>query len=204
VLHLVNVEKHLRTLMVFTVATSVLAYYVIQSFIVPEFAVYKVITISSVVTVVVVWAILSPVCYRRAWKILRRLNSTIFQDMNGTWAGTIVVGSGTALEVRAVIRQSLLTTEVDVHGKTVKSITLAASPMSEAGQYKLYYVYRAEPKEPRWAPYNGTTKFTLRTLSESDGGCLALSGQYYTDRKMAGTIELRQIGADPYADVSYY
>jgi hypothetical protein len=91
-----------------------------------------------------------------------------------------------------------------MHGETVKSITLAASTIIEAGQYKLYYVYRAEPKEPTWAPYSGTTKFDLRISSIGAGLSLALSGQYYTDRDTVGTIELRQTGSDPLSDVSFY
>jgi hypothetical protein len=88
-----------------------------------------------------------------------------FQDLNGAWAGTIHPSNGDPLRVRAVIRQSLLGTEIDLHGDSVKSITLAASVIMEAGQYKLYYVYRAEPRHPAWAPYSGTTKFDLRSIS---------------------------------------
>jgi hypothetical protein len=91
-----------------------------------------------------------------------------------------------------------------MHGETVKSITLAASTIIEAGQYKLYYVYRSEPKEPTWAPYSGTTKFDLRIKPMGASRSLALSGQYYTDRDTFGTIELRQTGSDPLSDVSFY
>jgi len=204
VLHLINFEKRLRLFVVVAVAISTLIYYLIQFCIFPDLQVYRVVFISSIVTALLVSLLLSPVCYRWAWKTLRRWNGAVFQDVNGTWAGTITVGSGGALEVRAVIRQSLLATEIDVHGKSVKSMTLAAAPMIEAGQYRIYYVYRAEPKEPKWPPYNGTTKFTLRTLSVGGSGSLALSGQYYTDRNTAGTIELRQVGTDPSVDVSFY
>jgi len=204
VLHLIKFESFLRWLVVATVVISTLVYYLIQYFVLPNFPVYRVIFIASVVTAVLISALLSPAGYRRAWTILRRWNGVIFQDLNGTWAGTITPGSGKPLQVRAVIRQSLLGTEIDVHGESVKSITLAASTIIEAGQYKIYYVYRSEPKEPKWPPYSGTTKFDLRIMSLGTSRSLALSGQYYTDRDTTGTIALRQTGIDPLVDVSFY
>jgi hypothetical protein len=203
-LHLIRFESFLRLLVVATIIISTLVYYLIQHFFLSNFPVYRVIFISSTVTAVLISALLSPTCYRWAWKILRRLNGAIFQDLNGTWVGTITPGLGKPLEVRAVIRQSLLRTEIDVHGESVKSVTLAASTIIEAGQYKIYYVYRAEPRKPKWPPYSGTTKFNLRILSIGPSPSLALSGQYYTDRDTSGIVELRQNGIDPLVDVSFY
>jgi hypothetical protein len=203
-LHLIKFDSFLRWLVIATVVISTLVYYLIQYFVFPNFPVYRVIFIASLVTAVLISALLSPACYRRAWAILRRRNGPIFQDLNGTWAGTIKPGSGEPLKVRAVIRQSLLRTEIDVHGESVKSITLAASTIIEAGQYKIYHVYRSEPKEPKWPPYCGTSKFDLRVMSIGTKRSLALSGQYYTDRDTAGTIEFRQTGVDPLVDVSFY
>lgn len=203
-LHLIKFETFLRVLVITTVIVSTLVYYLIQYFVFPNFPVYRVILIASVVTAILISALLSPSCYRWAWAVLRRWNGALFQDLNGTWSGTIKPTSGETQQVRAVIRQSLLGTQIDMHGETVKSITLAASTVIEAGQYKLYYIYRAEPKEPTWAPYSGTTKFNLRIRPMGAGRSLALSGQYYTDRKTRGTIELSQTGSDPLSDVSFY
>ncbi|MGY8663527.1 hypothetical protein Q3C01_14315 [Bradyrhizobium sp. UFLA05-109] len=203
-LQLIKFDLLVRGLAVSVVFVSTLIYYVLQRYFIPDYPVYKVASIASAVASLVVIAILSPILYRPAWKLLRKLGANRFQDLNGAWVGTIQPNTSGALEVRAVIRQSLLRTEIDLHGATVKSITLTATVLMEAGQYKLYYVYRAEPRDPDWAPYSGTTKLDLRVLANSGRYPLALSGQYYTDRDTIGTIELTQVGHDPLKDVSFY
>lgn len=203
-LQLLKFDLLVKGLVITTIVISTLIYYVIQFFFLPDYPFYKVVPIASIVTAALVVIILSPFCYRLGWKLLRKLGSSKFQDLNGAWAGTIHPSSGNPLRVRAIIRQSLLGTEIDLHGESVKSITLAASVMLEAGQYRLYYVYRAEPRHPNWPPYSGTTTFNLRNISAESRNPLALSGQYYTDRDTMGTIQLSQISADPLTDVSFY
>ncbi|MGY3591462.1 hypothetical protein ACVIGB_008959 [Bradyrhizobium sp. USDA 4341] len=203
-LQLIKFDLLVKALVITTIVISTLIYYLIQYFFLPDYPFYKVVPIASVVTALLVVIILSPICYRRGWRLLRLLGNSRFQDLNGAWAGTINPSTGGALAVRAVIRQSLLGTEIDLHGESVKSITLTASVILEAGQYKLYYVFRAEPRNPAWAPYNGTTKFNLRNIASDAQGLLALSGHYYTDRETMGTIQLSQTNYDPTTDVSFY
>ncbi|UYO55179.1 hypothetical protein [Rhodopseudomonas palustris] len=198
--HLVRFESLLRGVVFLTVALSLLAFYLLDS-VSPNQPVYRLLFISSAITSVLLIVLLSPACFRIALRVFGRFNRVVWADLNGTWEGVITTSDGAELEVRAVVRQSLLKTEIDVHGETVKSITLAAATKMEAGQYKLYYVYRAEPKEPKWAPYSGTTKFDLNVLSSAK---LCLSGQYYTDRDTTGTISLRRTGSDPFKHVAYY
>lgn len=202
--HLVRFDSILRHVVAFVVVVSILIHYGIQYILFPHLALYKVILISSSVAAVCVYIFLSPLFYRKVWKALRKWNNGIFSDLNGTWQGTINPSTGGVITVRAVIRQSLLATQIDLHGETVKSITLAASPMIESGQHKLYYVYRAEPKQVDRPPYSGTTNLAVRAILSKGEVFLALSGQYYTDRDTCGTIELKQIGSDPSEDVSFY
>lgn len=191
----------LRGLVIASVSISVFIFYVLHSLLLTDLPVYRLIFIASFITSASLWGILSPAGFRFTLKVLRKFNPVIYADLNGTWEGAIRTSEGQNIEVKAVVRQSLLKTEIDVHGKTIKSITLAAATKIEAGQYKLYYIYRAEPKDSKWPIYQGTTKFDLRKPSPT---LLSLSGQYYTDRKTTGNIELRQEGTDPLKDVSYY
>jgi hypothetical protein len=204
VLQLIKFDLFVKGLVITTIVISTLIYYLIQFFFLPDYPFYKVVSISSVVSALVMVIILSPFCYRLGWRLLRSIGASKFQDLNGAWEGTIQPSNGNPLRVRAVIRQSLLGTEIDLHGESVKSITLTASVIMEAGQYKLYYVYRAEPRRPTWPPYSGTTTFNLRNVSTESRNPLALSGQYYTDRDTIGTIQLSQINTDPLTDVSFY
>ena len=203
-LQLIKFDLLVKGLAITAIVISTLIYYLIQFFFLPDYPFYKVVPIASVVTALVVIIVLSPFCYRPGWRLLRGMGASKFQDLNGAWVGTIHPSNGTPLRVRAVIRQSLLRTEIDLHGESVKSITLTASVIMEAGQYKLYYVYRAEPRHPTWPPYSGTTKFDLRITSTESRNPLALSGQYYTDRDTMGTIQLSQISTDTLTDVSFY
>jgi len=203
-LYMLNVNFLLRVFVVTTIAISTLIYYFVQFVLLVDYEAYKVISISSIVSAVLGVALVTPGIYRPIWRICRKCRLTKLQDLNGTWSGTISPSGGDSIDVKATIRQSLFSTEIDMHGATIKSITLTASPIVESGQYRIYYVYRAEPKKPDWPPYSGTTKFTLRVLSHENKDVLALSGQYFTDRKRRGTVELKQIGNDPSVDVSYY
>jgi len=115
-----------------------------------------------------------------------------------------VLEGGKTIEVKAVIRQSLLFTQIDLHGETMKSVTLETTPSMESGQKKLYYVYRANPKNPAWPSYCGSTIFDVRQTRVEDGDRLELSGKYFTDRKTVGRIVLRQLGTDNNLDVAYY
>lgn len=202
-LHLIRFDGLLRFTILATVFASLALFYVLQCFF-PQLEVYRIFYFSSVITALVGYIALSPNCYRWCWRQAKALNKAIYPDLNGTWSGTIEIGPAHSLEVRAVIRQSLLVTEIDLHARTTKSITLAASAMVEGGQPMLYYIYRAEPKNPDWPSYSGTTRMTVRVDPDGAPGTLALSGQYYTSRKTTGTIQLRQTGTDPSVDVAFY
>ena len=187
--------------MITTIVLSLLLYTLVQNVWFPNLSFWKIFTISSVISTVLIFILSSSFFSRKIWKIFTLFNKSLFPDLNGAWAGIITTEEGKEFQIRAIIRQSLLTTEIDIHGETVKSITLESTPIVEKGQKKLYYMYFATSKNVSWSSYNGSTLFDIRKI---DNGILELSGQYYTDRKTIGRINLKQIDNDVNQDVSFY
>lgn len=187
-----------------TVIISTGVYATIRTAWLPNLELFKVITISTIVSALIIFALLSPQLSRKIWAIWSIFNKSLFPDLNGTWEGEITLENGNTLITRAVIRQSLLTTQIDMHGETTKSITLEATPTIEQGQRKLYYTYRSSPKNPQWPSYNGTTLLDVRKTNQNKSTRLELTGYYYTDRKTLGRIRLCQISHDANNDVSFY
>jgi len=187
-----------------TVFLSMSVYALVQTYWLPGISLFKIISFSTFVSTVLIFILLTPFLSRKIWSLLRFFNKSIFPDLNGTWAGEITMEDGNILQVRAVIRQSLLVTQIDMHGETTKSITLETTPTVESGQKKLYYVYRSIPKTPGWSSYNGSTLFDIRCIESEKAEQLELSGNYYTDRKTIGRVRLRQVSKDSDKDVSFY
>ncbi|MEJ2407641.1 MAG: hypothetical protein P8171_25955 [Candidatus Thiodiazotropha sp.] len=187
-----------------TVIISIGIYALVQTIWFPSLDLFKVITISSVVSTIIFVALLSPFFARKIWAIWSVFDKSLFPDLNGTWEGKITLEDEKVLIVRAAIRQSLLATQIDMHGETTKSITLETTPTIEQGQKKLYYVYRSTPKNPLWPSYNGSTLFDVRTIKQDGNIRLELTGHYYTDRKTVGRIEIFQTSSDENNDVSFY
>lgn len=187
-----------------TVAVSMGIYSLIQAYWLPEFSLLKVVTISSFVSTAMVMTLLTTLVSRKIWAALAWFDESIFPDLNGTWEGEIILEDGTELAARAVIRQSLLATQIDMHGETTKSITLETTPTVEQGQKKLYYVYRSTPKTPGWSSYNGSTLFDIRSIVGEKGKRYELSGSYFTDRKTIGRIRLAKVCCNANKDVSFY
>jgi hypothetical protein len=194
----------LKYIAIITVVISIVLYTIIQNYFFPNYSLFKIITISTIVSTAIVLLILSSYISRKIWAFLRFFNNALFPDLNGTWEGIITTENDEKIEVRSVIRQSLLITQIDMHGETMKSITLETTPTMEQGQQQLYYVYRATPKDPARSAYHGSTLFHIRQIEEENCKQLELSGHYYTDRKTIGRISLRQICTDPSKDVSFY
>ncbi|WP_455947962.1 Cap15 family cyclic dinucleotide receptor domain-containing protein [Lelliottia jeotgali] len=169
----------------------------------PETSLYKLFAISSFVAGLLIFLIGTSFTARRIWSLVRFFDGSLFPDINGTWEGEITFEGG-QLTARAVIRQTISHTQIDLHTPTSKSITLESTPVSESGQPRLYYVHRVTPQNPNWYTYTGSTLFDVRCIQAGGKKVLELSGHYYTDRKTNGRIRLRQIGKDCAEDVSYY
>jgi hypothetical protein len=169
-----------------------------------DLPIVKVVSITPWVALFVIFAITTNFTARRIWQLLKRVNSSLFPDLNGTWEGEIVTESDLIIPVRALIRQTLLETQINIHTETSKSLTLETTPAIESGQPKLYYIYRSFPKNPNWSTYTGSTIFDVRTDNGQSPGVLELSGYYFTDRKTNGRIRLQQVSNDIEQDVSFY
>lgn len=187
-----------------TVVVSMSIYALVKMYWMPSISLLKVITISSIISTFLMLLLLNSFFSRKIWFVLSWLDKSIFPDLNGTWEGEITLENGKTIVAKAVIRQSLLATQIDMHGETTKSITLETTPTIEQGQKKLYYLYRSTPKEPGWPAYNGSTLFDIRTLVVGKLKKYELSGSYYTDRKTIGRIRLTQVSKDSNNDVSFY
>lgn len=194
----------LKYVAILTVVISILLYTFVQNYMFHDYSLFKIITISTIVSTIIILLILSPYISRKIWAFLRLFNKSLFPDLNGTWKGVITTETNEEIEVRSVIRQTLLMTQIDVHGETMKSVTLETTPAMEQGQQRLYYIYRATPKDPLRSTYNGSTLFNIRVIKEKDCERIELTGHYYTDRKTVGRITLSQICSDPNRDVAFY
>lgn len=199
---IINFSSLIKFIVGLTVFFSITVYAFILYFW-PTTSIFKLFTISSGVTGFLIFLIGTNVTARRIWSAMRIFDGSLFPDINGTWEGEITFEGG-KLIARAVIRQTLSHTQIDLHTPTSKSITLESTPVSESGQPRLYYVHRVTPQNPDWYMYTGSTLFDVRYVQEKGKKVLELSGHYYTDRKTNGRIRLRQIGGDCAQDVSYY
>lgn len=190
----------LKVMVFLTIAITIAIYAIVQSIVGAEIGIFKLVTISLICSSVLMFMLLFQPVSRKVWAIVRFFNKKLYPDLNGVWVGQVTTGDNDVFEVRAVIRQALLFTEIDMHGETVKSITLETTPTTELNQKKLYYVYRSTPKDPAWADYTGSTIFDVI----ENGSSITLSGKYYTDRKSVGRISIKRVSTDSDADVSYY
>ncbi|MFT7430260.1 MAG: hypothetical protein ACI971_000711 [Colwellia sp.] len=201
---IVRFDLLLKYVALLTVGISITIYSLVQTYLDTNLSLFKIITISSIVSTGIILTLLSPLVSRKIWACLAAFNKSLYPDLNGSWVGEIELENEVKLPVKAIIRQSLLSTEIDLHGETTKSITLETTPTIEKGQKKLYYVYRSTPKNSNWPSYNGSTLFDIRQIEVDKKTSLELSGSYYTDRKTIGRISLRQICTDSNKDVSFY
>lgn len=201
---IIRFDLLLKYIALTTVVISMGIYALVQTYWLPDISLFKVITISSIVSTLLILLLLTSFISRKIWAVLACFDKSMFPDLNGTWEGEITLEDGKEISAKAVIRQSLLATQIDMHGETTKSITLETTPTIEQGQKKLYYVYRSTPKTPGWPAYNGSTLFDIRTIGSGKGKKYELSGHYYTDRKTIGRIRLTQVCKNSNNDVSFY
>lgn len=197
---IVRFDLLLKFVVFFSILTAVATYVIVEKITGTSISVFKLTTISTVASTVVMLILLSPFMSRKIWCIARFFKKDLYPDLNGVWVGQITTEEQKSFEARAIIRQALLVTEIDMHGEKVKSVTLETTPTIEINKKKLYYVYRSTPKNPSWGDYVGSTIFDVI----EDGSALILSGKYYTDRKSIGRISIRRVSTDINADVSYY
>lgn len=201
---IVNFTSLIRYTALITTAISIFCYELVRSYWDKDVSLIKVVSIAPWVSVGIVFVICTNFTARHIWKAIRRIDKSLYPDLNGTWEGEITTETNIIIPARAVIRQTLIQTWVSIHTETSKSLTLEVTPATEGGQSQLYYTYRSIPKRPEWHTYIGTTIFDVRVVDDNGATILELSGHYYTDRKSKGRIRLRQVSADSNVDVSFY
>lgn len=201
---IINFTTLIRFVAIATTILTLLIYAAIERWL-PQIAPsIRVFSIGPWVALILTLGITSRLSSRAIWAGARFFSGSLYPDLNGVWVGEIQPKTGSPIEAAAVIRQALISTEIDLHTPTTKSLTLEATPAMSAGQYKLYYTYQAKPKQIGWSSYAGSTIFDVRTVDANGTTTLELSGFYYTERETQGRITLRQVGTDPNKDVSYF
>lgn len=200
----VNFTLLLRAVAITTTFISIILYSMIEIY-APDLArTVRLVSLAPAVALFVTLVITSKFTSRKIWRLLRCFNPDLYPDLNGSWEGEITTEEGQTIAARAIIRQALLNTQIDMHTESAKSVTLEATPAIEGGQHKLYYSYRAKPRVPGHGAYTGSTIFDVRRVQENDSEILELSGYYYTERKTLGRTRLRQQRHETADDVSFY
>lgn len=208
-LHLLDPKKLLPAYALVTATISVFIFVAIQHYFAFNWEVYKVVTLSSTVSSVLVVILFSTPAPRWMWHFARWLSKEVYPDLTGTWEGTISPAAvshqavAKPMAVRARIQHSLLTLFIDFHGETFDSITLSATPLVEKGQHHLHYVYQSDSKIPGREAYRGTTILRVREVETEQGRTLALSGHYFTMRCTIGSIQLHRTSKDTTRDVVF-
>jgi hypothetical protein len=201
-LPLMDPKKILAGYVLLTTVISVAVFMIVQRFFSLNWDITKIVTLSSTISSTLTFMLFSTPITRLVWRILCRWSKDIYPDLSGLWQGKIFPASESTkkveepLDVHARIKHSIIALYIDFEGNTFESITLSATPLIEKGQLRLHYVYRSESKIPGRESYNGTALLRVGTINTANGTTLLLSGQYHTDRRTVGTIELRKIGSD--------
>lgn len=201
---IINFTLLIRIIAVVTTFVSILTYnFVVTRY--PDMASsIRLFTLAPFIALVLTFLITSKWPARLMWSVARYFNGSLYPDLNGVWEGEIITENNETLAARAIVRQALLHTEIDMHTETAKSVTLEATPVMEGGQFKLYYSYRAKPRKVGHGAYTGTTIFDIRMVSLAKETALELSGYYYTDRMTRGSTRLRQMSSKLDRDVTFY
>ncbi|SDG05093.1 hypothetical protein PUH89_13815 [Rhodobacter capsulatus] len=200
----INFTYLLRYVAIATATLSILAYWGAEKILQIELPIARLFSVVPWVALIIILFITTNSTSRATWRLLKKFNSSLYPDLNGTWEGEIDIEEGHKIPARAVIRQNLIEVQIDLHTATSKSLTLETTPVIAAGQFKLYYTYRSTPSNLTWPSYTGSTILDVRNAALKAPQNLELSGYYYTDRKTCGRIKLRQTSAKTDVEVSYY
>lgn len=176
------------------IALNVSVYYIAVSCLDLEWEVYKLVSMSTTVTWVLLFLLGSSYVWSAFWRgVVMRLVDSAYPSLTGEWTGQIqfeVDSKPVCLQVHARIRQSALDTIIDFQGNGFRSVSLAVTPKTLEGQHFLYYTYQAEPKNPERSSYQGTAILRVEVVKEGARDCMRMSGHYYTMRRSYGEMEL--------------
>lgn len=163
----------------------------------PDITFYYV--LSTVSTVVSIDTMLTTIFIFWLWKWTKLKGWLVYvPNLNGTWVGSILstwINPNTgekpdAIPTMLTIRQNLLNTSCVMMTAEMKSHSECCCFKLDKDQQQkfLYYTYMSVPKQTvkERSPYHyGTMKFSIM-----EGQKLKLEGDYWTDRKTTGSIEV--------------
>lgn len=200
---IINFKVLIKILVICTAIVSVITYLIWKTWD-PELPIMSLAKIAPWVAFSLLFLLTQNFFARRIWKLAKIFYKDLFPDLNGVWEGEIIVSDTKSISARAIIKQSFIRMQIDIHTETSKSVTLETTPTIEFDQCKIYYHYRAIPKDPLWDEYRGFTTFDIRTVLTGSHEAFEISGAYFTSRKSVGRVRFRQISHDESGDVSYY
>ncbi|WP_449288606.1 Cap15 family cyclic dinucleotide receptor domain-containing protein [Marinibaculum pumilum] len=135
------------------------------------------------------------------WRWVSGVQRWIFPYLGGQWSGSLEFqgprGTGKR-EVTLTVRHSLLHIVLILDSAESTSRTLVVHADRDAGinRDRLYYVYLNERKEG--TPGAGDSYRGLAVLRVEWSGCLALVGDYFTERQGGGTLLLQRSQSHPW------
>lgn len=148
---------------------------------------------------------LANVLWRPVWRRFPALERLVFPDLNGTWKGQICStwiepDTGTRpgpISVTVSIRQSLFSTTLRLQSKgaTSQSTWCRLEADRAAGIFRVLYLYDYRPKATvrgRMERHDGHARLELNIGAGRD----RLVGDYFTDQKSSGDMELQRVARD--------
>ena len=148
---------------------------------------------------------LANVLWRLVWRRFPAIARATFPDLNGTWEGRIAtmwISPDTGktpdpIQVTVRIKQSLFSTAVQFKTKDATSYSTRCSLEAHRapGTYRVLYSYEHRPTasvRPRNPAHHGFAWLEMDIAADRD----RLVGQYFTDRRTTGDIELCRAASD--------
>ncbi len=91
---IVKFDLLLKYIALATVVISMGIYALVQTYWLPDISLFKVITISSIVSTLLILLLLTAFISRKIWAVLAWFDKSMFPDLNGTWEGEITLEDG--------------------------------------------------------------------------------------------------------------
>ncbi|RWR04387.1 hypothetical protein D2T33_21120 [Sinirhodobacter populi] len=90
----INFTYLLRYVAITTTALSIFAYWGAERVLQSELPIVRLLSVAPWVVLIVILAITTNSTSRAIWKFLKKFNSSLYPDLNGTWEGEIALEDG--------------------------------------------------------------------------------------------------------------
>jgi hypothetical protein len=159
-------------------------------------------TVASFISIVVIGG--ANLVWRTLWRGIPKLNHWIFPDLNGVWEGTLqstwidpeINQPKGPIGATVTIRQTLFSTNIKLQtGESKSSSTrVLAEADRDADVYRFWYSYdnRANAQVAHRSPRHEGVAWLEVCLDEDPD---RLTGQYFTDRRTNGDLQLRRVSS---------